>query len=989
MSKMKTTKKYWKGLAQLNDDPIVEKLAQNEFVEDLPVDQFLGDKKNLSSTNSSRRDFLKFLGFSTAAATLAACETPVVKSIPYLVKPDEIIPGVANYYASTIYDGRDYASVLVKTREGRPIKIENNGTCSNSRVQASVLSLYDSSRLKYPLKNNDESDWRTIDSEIKEKLSSIKNGKIVLLSSTILSPTTKELVKDFSKKYRNVEHLMIDSTPYDGLLDANLESFGVRLAPEYSFDKADVIVSFGADFLANWMANDYATDYVNGRNPKSGKMSKHYQLESNMSLSGANADKRIQIKPSEQAYLLANLLGALKGESCDKRLTKIVKDLKSNKSKSIVISNSNDKNTQLIVNAINHQLSNYGNTISITNPSKLKQGNTNKIDALISDMQNGKVDALITYNVNPSYSLANSKEFNDALKNVSLKISTSQHHDETAHLMDYVCPDSHNLESWGDANPKHGVYSLMQPTITPLFNTRQFQESLLSWMNKSDYQAFQKNYWISKGVDWNKSLHDGYFNLNESPIKVKRFTDNSTSVAKKNNESIELEIYETVALGDGRQANNPWLQELPDPITRACWDNYLTISASTADKLGLSNWNVANGAMNGSVVNITDGENILENVPVMITPGQAQNTVGMAVGYGRTRAGKAGDNVGFNAYPFLNTKELTITKIEGEYEFASIQLHHTMMGRDIVKETSLAEYIKDPSAGNHRELYHTYKGKLPANEVSLYEEHDLETGHFWNLSIDLTSCIGCGECVISCQAENNIPVVGKEEMRKSRDMHWMRIDRYFSSDMTKELSKEEKISAITMYSEMEVPSENPEVVFQPVMCMHCNHAPCENVCPVAATTHSNEGLNQMTYNRCIGTRYCANNCPYKVRRFNWFQYSENEKFDFHMNDDLGKMVLNPDVVVRSRGVIEKCSMCIQKIQELKLTAKREGRPIRDKDAQTVCASSCSTNALVFGDFNNKESEVSRLRNDERAYDLLDHLNVRPSVFYQTKIRNKA
>ena len=986
---MKTTKKYWKGLAQLNDDPIVEKLAQNEFVEDLPVDQFLGDKKNLSSTNSSRRDFLKFLGFSTAAATLAACETPVVKSIPYLVKPDEIIPGVANYYASTIYDGRDYASVLVKTREGRPIKIENNGTCSNSRVQASVLSLYDSSRLKYPLKNNDESDWRTIDSEIKEKLSSIKNGKIVLLSSTILSPTTKELVKDFSKKYRNVEHLMIDSTPYDGLLDANLESFGVRLAPEYSFDKADVIVSFGADFLANWMANDYATDYVNGRNPKSGKMSKHYQLESNMSLSGANSDKRIQIKPSEQAYLLSNLLGAIKGESFDKRLTNIVKDLKSNKSKSIVISNSNDKNTQLIVNAINHQLSNYGNTISITNPSKLKQGNTKKIDALISDMQNGKVDALITYNVNPSYSLANSKEFNDALKNVSLKISTSQHYDETAHLMDYVCPDSHNLESWGDANPKHGVYSLMQPTITPLFNTRQFQESLLSWMNKSDYQAFQKNYWMSKGVDWNKSLHDGYFNLNESPIKVKRFTDNSTSVTKKNNESIELEIYETVALGDGRQANNPWLQELPDPITRACWDNYLTISASTADKLGLSNWNVANGAMNGSVVNITDGENILENVPVMITPGQAQNTVGIAVGYGRTRAGKAGDNVGFNAYPFLNTKELTITKIEGEYEFASIQLHHTMMGRDIVKETSLAEYIKDPSAGNHRELYHTYKGKLPSNEVSLYEEHDLETGHFWNLSIDLTSCIGCGECVIACQSENNIPVVGKEEMRKSRDMHWLRIDRYFSSDMTKELSKEEKISAITMYSEMEVPSENPEVVFQPVMCMHCNHAPCENVCPVAATTHSNEGLNQMTYNRCIGTRYCANNCPYKVRRFNWFQYSENEKFDFHMNDDLGKMVLNPDVVVRSRGVIEKCSMCIQKIQEVKLTAKREGRTVKDNEAQTACSSSCSTNALVFGDSNNKESKVWDLRNDERAYDLLDHLNVRPSVFYQTKIRNKA
>jgi molybdopterin-containing oxidoreductase family iron-sulfur binding subunit len=361
----------------------------------------------------------------------------------------------------------------------------------------------------------------------------------------------------------------------------------------------------------------------------------------------------------------------------------------------------------------------------------------------------------------------------------------------------------------------------------------------------------------------------------------------------------------------------------------------------------------------------------------------------MAIGYGRTKAGKAGDGIGFNAYPFTGKKSISIKKVEGEYEFASIQLHHTMMGRDIVKETTLSAYIKDPSSGNHRETYATYKGKLTADKVTLYEAHDLEIGHFWNLSIDLTSCIGCGECVISCQAENNIPVVGKEEMRKSRDMHWMRIDRYFSSDMTEELSAKEKISMIDMFSEMEEPSENPEVVFQPIMCMHCNHAPCETVCPVAATTHSNEGLNQMTYNRCVGTRYCANNCPYKVRRFNWFQYSDNDKFDFNMNDDYGKMVLNPDVVVRSRGVIEKCSMCIQKIQELKLNAKKSGQPIKDKDAQTVCASSCSTNAIVFGDSNNKDSEVWRLRNDERAYDLLDHLNVRPSVFYQTKIRNKA
>ena len=986
---MKTTKKYWKSLAQLNDDPIVEKLAQNEFAEELPVDQFLGDKENLSASNSSRRDFLKFLGFSTAAATLAACETPVVKSIPYLVKPDEIIPGVANYYASTYYDGRDYASILVKTREGRPIKIENNGTSSNARVQASVLSLYDSARLKGPLKNNSETEWGIIDQEIKQRLSEISDGKIALLTSTILSPSTKEIIKEFKNKYNNVEHVMIDSTPYDGILDANKDSFGVRLTPDYHFDKANVIVSFGADFLANWMANDYAKDYVNGRKPKSGKMSKHFQIETNLSLTGANADNRIQIKPSEQGYLISSLLDGINGKKYDSRLTSIIKALKANKSKSIVVSNSNDKNVQLLVNAINNVLNNYYSTISLSKPSYLKQGSTKDLEKLVSEMKSGKVEALITYNVNPSYSLHNANEFNQALKNINLKISTSLYNDETACLMDYVCPDNHNLESWGDAKPKHGNYSLMQPTISPLFNSRQFQESLLVWLGKSDYQSYLKNYWTKKGVDWHKSLHDGYFSINENPIRISNFVNRSVSISKKESDAIELEVYESVALGDGKLANNPWLQELPDPLTRACWDNYLTISASTAEKLGLSNWTVSSGAMNGSLVDISAGGKTLKNVPVLISPGQAQSTVGMAIGYGRTRAGKAGDNVGFNAYPFLNEKEVEIKKVEGEYEFASIQLHHTMMGRDIVKETSLAEYIKNPSSGNYREKYYTYKGKLPSDEVSLYEQHDLETGHFWNLSIDLTSCIGCGECVIACQSENNIPVVGKDEMRKSRDMHWLRIDRYYSSDMTKELSKEEKLSPITMYSEMEVPSENPEVVFQPLMCMHCNNAPCENVCPVAATTHSNEGLNQMTYNRCIGTRYCANNCPYKVRRFNWFKYSENEKFDFHMNDDLGKMVLNPDVVVRARGVIEKCSMCIQKIQEVKLTAKREGRPVRDEEAQTACSSSCSTNALVFGDSNNKESEVWKLRNDERAYDLLDHLNVNPSVFYQTKIRNKS
>ncbi len=983
---MKNAKKYWKGLAQLNNDPIVEKLQNNEFAEHLPVDEFLNDK-NLNTGSTSRRDFLKFLGFSTAAATLAACETPVVKSIPYLVKPDEIIPGVANYYATTLYDGRDYASVLVKTREGRPIKIENNNTCTNARIQASVLSLYDNARLKNPLINGEKSDWKTIDNEIIVKLKKAKNT--VILTSSIISPTKQKLINDFKGIYDNVEHVMYDSISHDGILKANEEAFGVRAIPKYCFDKANVIVSFGADFLGSWATNEYSGDYIKGRNPKSHMMSKHYQIETNLSLTGSNADKRIPIKPSEQAYLLSNLYKAIRGGVAENRVSKIAKDLIANKGKSLVVCDSNDSDVQLLVNAINQELENYGSTIFMDNPTYLKQGSNDGINRLIDKMNSGNVDALIVHNANPSYNLEKSILFNQALKKVKTKISTSLYLDETASLMDYVCPDSHNLESWGDANPSHSTYTLMQPTIAPLFDTRQFQETLLVWTQRSDYQTYLKDFWKNKGIQWDKSLHDGFFSLSQEKIKLKNFIFSEKIYEKENINELELAVYETIGLGDGNQANNPWLQEFPDPITRACWDNYLTISSSTAKDFGLENWNVSNGGLNGSIVRLVAGDIVLNNVPVMIQPGQAKGTVGIAVGYGRTKSGKAGNNVGINAFPLLGKRTVTIEKLEGEYEFASIQLHHTMMGRDLVKETTLKEYIKDPSAGNHREKYATYKGKLPSNKVTLYDDHDLETGHFWNLSIDLTACTGCGECVISCQAENNIPVVGKEEVRKSRDMHWMRIDRYYSSDMTKEIGSAKEIGVIETYKQMEEPSENPEVVFQPVMCMHCNNAPCENVCPVAATTHSNEGLNQMTYNRCVGTRYCANNCPYKVRRFNWFQYSDNKKFDFNMNDDLGKMVLNPDVVVRSRGVIEKCSMCIQKIQELKLNAKKTGQPIKDEDAQTVCASSCSTNAIVFGDFNNKESEVSKLRSDERAYDLLDHLNVRPSVFYQTKIRNKS
>jgi len=990
---MTKAKKYWKGLAELTNDPAIEKLKQNEFQEEIPVDDFLGDD-GLAESSTSRRDFLKFLGFSTAAATLAACETPITKSIPYVIKPEEITPGVANWYASTFYDGNDFANVLVKTREGRPIFIKPNtlGDASpNARVISSVLSLYDSNRLKTPTKNGTSIDWTTSDAEIKSALADVK-GDVVVLTNSIISPTTQNVLNKFTKKH-NAKHVQYDSISYNGMLEANESSFGLRALPTYHFDKAEVIVSFGADFLGSWLNLGFEKQYIANRNPKSGKMSRHYQIETNMSLTGSNADVRIPVKPSEQSVLLESLYNALKGNDTVHPLLKdVFTDLTAANGKSLIVCSSNDVAVQTMVNAINNMLGNYGTALDITTPCYIKSGDDLAVQQLVQDMNDGKIGALFVCGVNPVYTLSNSADFVKGLENVALTVSTALIADETASKMQYVCPGRHYLESWGDANHAYGKVAFMQPTIQPLFDSRQMQDSFLTWSeSSSDYLSEMKSYWRSK-TSWSKAVHDGVVAISESKANTTSFKGNVTSIVKEA-KGLELSLYQSIAIGDGSQANNPWLQELPDPVTRSCWDNYLMISATTARELGFKNWNVSNGALNGDMVSLAVNGETINNVPVLIQPGQANNTLGLALGYGRTNVGKAGNEVGVNAYPLAKNAQYSfddvqITKVEGEHEFASVQLHHTMMGRDLIKETTLADFIKNPKAGNPDVTYETNRGKLLAEEVSLWKEHDHETGHFWNLSIDLTSCIGCGSCVVACHSENNVPVVGKEEVRKSRDMHWLRIDRYYTSDMTEEIADNQDIGAIDKYKAMEIPSENPQVAYQPVMCQHCNHAPCETVCPVAATSHSAEGQNHMAYNRCVGTRYCANNCPYKVRRFNWFNYAENDAFDYNMNDDLGKMVLNPDVTVRVRGVMEKCSMCVQMTQKVKLDAKRDGRTVTDEEAQTACSTACPTNALVFGDVNDKTSEVKALKEQETRYSLLEALNTAPSVFYHTKIRNK-
>jgi MoCo/4Fe-4S cofactor protein with predicted Tat translocation signal len=1058
---MSKTKVYWTALDALHGTPEHQEAVANEFAPTATAEELIDGGEHAES-GTKRRDFLKFMGFSVGAATLAACETPVTRSVPYLNKPEEITPGVPNWYASTYFDGVDFASILVKTREGRPIKVIGNKKSSvslggvNARINSSVLSLYDSGRAKGPLKGGEEATWNEVDREVIVglKKAAAEGKQILLLTETIISPTTKKAVADFAAAFEGVKHVTFDSLSYSGVLAANEESFGVRALADYHFDKAEVVVSFGSDFLsATPNSNANAARYAKMRKPKKGKMSRHFQFEANMSLTGSNADLRVAQKPSESIASLvalynkvASATGAstVSGGTDSPELSKAAAELIAAKGKGIVISDSNNKAEQVLVNAINSLLGNIGATIDLTNPLLLRQGDDAQMAALVADMNAGKVGALLIHGVNPSYSYFDAEKFNNGLAKVGLTVSFADRLDETAANVGILAPDHHYLESWNDSEPKAGQLSLTQPTIHPLFKTRQWQESLLKWSgNDVDYYTYLRENWkgsiYSSSVNpvfssfFNTALFEGVYESSaKEPASIAFAGDVNAAVAAlpKYSGDFELQLYVKAGAGDGSQANNPWLQELPDPVSRVTWDNYLTMSPTQMKELGYSR--LERGDFMADMAEVT-ANGVTVKVPVYPSPGQKYGTVGLAVGYGRTAAGKSGNGVGVNAFPLAKGGSfavggVTVSKTGEKYEIAQLQSHHTLMGRDsIVKETTFAEYLKDSKAGNPRvEFYlssapsaarkiaakenghghghgdhkhddhshgdHGHENHMVgAADANLWEDHPITSGHRWGMAIDLNKCIGCGACVTACGAENNVPVVGKEEVRRGRDMHWLRIDRYYTSDMTEDRAHAEGIGAIDKFTAMEAAAEAPRVAYQPVMCQHCNHAPCETVCPVAATTHSNEGLNQMTYNRCIGTRYCANNCPYKVRRFNWFQYYGGSK-DFSANpanDELGRMVLNPDVVVRDRGVMEKCSFCVQGIQAAKLKAKKAGRKVQDDDLQIACAEACPTHAIAFGDLNDSESRVAGKAKDERSYHLLEEVGVQPNVYYMTKVRNLA
>ena len=1069
-------KKYWQSFGEMNHAESEGKPDQDEFNEGLPFEDLSG--KGLLDAKTPRRDFLKYLGFSTAAAMAAAsCEMPIVKSVPYLNRPQDITPGEANYYATTYVSGGEAIPVIAKVRDGRPIKLEGNELSAftrggtSARMQASVLDLYDTARLRFPLANGKEvATYEAFDKMVTDALGSLGGAPLVLLTGTVNSPTTKQIITEFLTRFPGSRHVQYDPISHSGMLLANEASYGRRAIPSYRFENARVVVSLGADFLGTWLSPvEFQKAFANTRrvNDKQTNMSKLYQFEGMLTTTGASADDRYTHRPSETGAIAVALLNAINGqpvsgiasEKLKQGIEKAAKDLTANRGGAVVISGSNNADVQVIVNAINEAIGANGTMIDWSSVYQTKQGIDRDMATLLADMEAGRVGGLIVYDANPAYDYVDADRFKNALKKLRVSISLNEKLCETSELCKYVGPSHHFLESWGDAEPKTGFVSLMQPTIQPLFKTRQYQDTLLKWTgNATNYAAYFREYWIGRlgGPDaFNKALQDGVLqpvtantatatqntNTTSTQTNITGGADTTATVAagavtntapvvtagrgpgfnggsvgtataalaagKKGGE-YELVLYQNVAMGDGRQGNNPWLLELPDPITKATWDNYAMISPALGKKLFDLDMKDRRESDEYEVevmkpeVRIRSGNRELV-LPALIIPGMNNETIAIAVGYGRKSSsgkdedtarniGRAAVGAGKNAFNLatfsgvtveMTAPNVTVESTGNKYKVAQTQTHSSYEGRkEVIKELTLNEYKQHPNVvleERDRELKPWGGLKAFAEEGTLYPTYD-RPGIKWGMSIDLNTCFGCSACVVACNVENNIPVVGKNEVARFHEMHWLRIDRYFSGD-----------------------PEDPEsiqTVFQPMLCQHCDNAPCENVCPVAATNHNSEGINQMIYNRCIGTRYCANNCPYKVRRFNWADYMGADSFPDNqtdhisdatmmMGDDLTRMVLNPDVTVRSRGVIEKCSFCVQRMQEGKLKAKRENRVLADNDSKTACQQACPANAIVYGNVNNPESIITRERqtNISRLYYALEPIHTLPNVNYLAKVRN--
>lgn len=1036
-----TPPRHWMSLSELDSnywkDAAEQEIRGQEF-KAKPIES-LEKMEKMGNFGIARREFLTVMGASMAMASAACMRKPVHKIIPYVVKPEEIVPGVPTWYASTCQECSVGCGILAKDREGRPIKLEGNpehpvnegALCA--RGQASLLNLYDPDRLKNPVVVDRASGsfrvtgWDQLDAEIIARLKGVaaKGGKVRVLSAPIISDSTRALVQDFLGSFRDGALVEYEALSFEDIAKGQQESYGQSAIPHYRFDQADVVVSIGADFLGNWISPmEHSAAWakrrkLEGESSAGAKMSKFYCFETTLTLTGSNADERFAVRPGDEykvalalvSALVAekrsryvgdgNVLAAIKGYSSEsvaaqighgltaEKIKEVAETLWQSRGKALVVAgggaskNAGSLATQVAVNLLNSALEAEGSTIdgSVT---QAHSGGAADLSKLVSEMNSGSVDVLIIHRSNPAYASAGDSGFAQALKKVPLVLTTSALVDETSVLVDYVAPDHHYLENWGDAHGRSDVLSLQQPTVAPLHQTRAFQDTLLTWIKGAGGKApraakviaangswyeYLKAYWqdtvfpkYGKALGsftsfWETTLEKGVLVIGKSGGGRRDFRTASLKAVPGFSEApseTQLVLYPKISMGDGRSANNPWLQEMPDPISTVTWDNYLNMAPSAAEKLGIAQYDVVEISAGG----------VAASLPVNIQPGLHPQVVSAAIGYGRERAGKVGTQVGVNVFPFAGTRggslELSgaavkLRRTGKRYELAASQqvILTETHNRPIINDITLAAYRKNPESESHHDP------ELRMKEVpTIWPKHRYDKPYRWGMAIDLNSCTGCGSCVIACQAENNIPVVGRTQVRNHREMHWIRIDRYYSNS-----------------------KDQPQVVFQPMLCQHCENAPCETVCPVLATVHSDEGLNEMTYNRCVGTRYCQNNCPYKVRRFNFFDFWKEYQ-------ETQNLVWNPDVTVRTRGVMEKCTFCVQRIQSAKSTAKDRGDHVKDGELKTACQQTCPTDAIVFGNINDPGSRVSKLRSDPRAYRVLEVQNTKPSISYLTKVRNR-
>ena len=994
-------KTYWRSLEDLKGSKEFRESVSRPFPE---------NRTEIRNT-FSRRDFLKVMGASMALAGFTGCRRPVENIVPYVKQPEEIIPGVPNYYATTMPVGEEVLGLLVESHEGRPTKIEGNKLHPSSfgkagaLHQASILSLYDPDRSQHVRHNNSTKGLKDFVATWQEKFSGLvasKGSGIAVVSESFSSPSLFYMMNKFLETFPEAKWANYDPISNESIYNGISAATGKPYRPIYNFDQAQIIVSLDCDFLMTEMdgvANAYK--FAAGRriNNRSGSMSRLYAIESFYSVTGATADHRLRMqstKISEFTSALAYELDSLgvKVSTLDsvprielssttrKWLGAVAKDLTRTAGESLIVAGRRQpKQVHALVYALNSALGNIGKTIEYTEPKDLQSSDRTSFAELAKKLNVGDFNTVVILGGNPIYNAPNDLKFSTGLKKVGLCIHLSDYFNETSEMAHWHIPMSHFLESWGDARSADGTLSIIQPLIAPLYESHTALEllyTLTTGKEKSSYELVRDKWRELLGTinfeqKWRRVLHDGVLNdskltyqapkLNAHALK-KCFSDHPLSNTTRGG-TVELVFLGSPAVYDGRFANNGWLQELPDPATKLVWDNAAIMSPKMAKSLGIDvqYYNKLN-AESFEMVQLDLGGQSLE-MPVFLLPGHADDSISVYLGYGRRRCGQVGDGVGFDCYT-LRTHDhpnigvgVKVTKVNKRYSLSTTQHHQSMEGRPIIREAPLEVYKKTGELKPHLTESPPLK--------SLWHERKYEDSPQWGMTIDLNACTGCNACIVACQSENNIPVVGKTQAGYGRQMHWLRVDRYFSGD-----------------------EADPQMIQQPVPCMHCENAPCEQVCPVQATNHDNEGLNVMVYNRCIGTRYCSNNCPYKVRRFNFFNYTKygpETRIRGKNSAEVQYMSQNPDVTVRFRGVMEKCTYCTQRINQARIKSKINGNPLQDGDVIPACEQTCPVSAITFGDITDKNSRVSVNKQQERNYVMFQELNIKPRTSYLGKLRN--